>query len=103
MRTSDARSWLVSDPKGTEYEIRIERAPRPTMWSHGPWRFWSFVTRDHSWWLTVESSLASLPVVREKYLDASKADASAQVLAQNIASGAYDLPNHAALRRVKRH
>lgn len=49
-------SELVQAASGEQFELRYERAPRPGLWSHGPWRLWSLLTRDRSWWVTVESS-----------------------------------------------
>jgi hypothetical protein len=86
-------------PDGVEYEITVERAPKVGLWLHGPWRWWSTVTRDSSWWLTVESAAVGRPVIRERYRTPEAARGRSDSLSEAIRSGEWAAPKRPPVRR----
>lgn len=82
-----------------EYVVRVERAPRPGLFGAGPWRWWALVSRDRSWWLTVDSSAVACPVIRERYTDLDSARERADQLVVGIEDGAVTPPARIAWRR----
>jgi hypothetical protein len=98
----DSVKRLVTLPDGTECVIRVEQAPRPGLFLHGPWRLWASVSGDRFWWLTVESSTPMpFPVVRERWLKREQAIARQAQLANEFRSGARALPTRPAWRRTR--
>ena len=89
----------VVAPDGVEYLITVEPAPKLGGWLNGPWRWWSTLTRDSSWWLTVESSAVGWPVLRRRYRSADDAAKGCARLCQAIARGGWSPPKRLPLRR----
>lgn len=94
-----ARDRRVAGSGGIEYLIQVEPAPKVGLWSHGPWRWWSTITRDSSWWLTVKSTAVGWPVVRERYRTAEAAEARFRALEGEIRSGSWAAPGRPPIRR----
>jgi hypothetical protein len=95
-------SRVVSSPAGQRYEVRFERALRPGFFLHGPWRLWSLVTRDGSWWVTVEPAHLSWPVLRERFADRDEAIQRSEEMATAIEDGSYAPPETPAWRRRRK-
>lgn len=90
---------VVRSPDEVEYLVRVQRAPRPGLFISTPWRWLALITRDRSWWLTVDSSRSTLPVVRERYGQLSVARERFEQLVEGLASGALQVPSRIAWGR----
>ena len=86
-------------PDGVEYEITVEPAPKVGLWLHGPWRWLSTVTRDSTWWLTVEWAAVGWPVIRERYRTSEAARDRSDFLSEAIRSGEWAAPKRPPARR----
>lgn len=95
----DADHRVVRGLDYVEYVVRVERAPRPGLFVAGPWRWWALVSRDRSWWRTVDSSAVAYPVIRERYTDLDSARERADQLVVGIEDGAVTPPTRIAWRR----
>jgi hypothetical protein len=81
-------SRSVESPSGRIYVVEVSRAKRPTAFVHGPWRFWSMVRRDRSWWVTLrEVGMLPTPIIRERWQDPASASASADQLVEAVQRG----------------
>jgi hypothetical protein len=93
----------VRSPDGVAHEVRFGRALRPRFFLNTPWRTWSLLTRDKSWWVTVESSAVGWPVLREKYIDETDARRRVTSLVEGIENGTDQLSGWPIpWRRVRR-
>jgi hypothetical protein len=89
---------LIVKRSGTEYLIRVERAPRPGPFISTLRRSWALITRDRSWWLTVSRSDVPWIVLRERFWSEGEAVARADDLARALRSGAEEVGRGVAWR-----
>jgi hypothetical protein len=93
------KSVLVVGADGVEYQITLQPAPKVGLWMSGPWRWWSTITRDTSWWLTVGSSAVGWPVLRERYRAEDEASRRSGELSRAIRAGEWLPPKLPPLLR----
>lgn len=96
---SEEGTAIAKSPAGAEFHIRVQRAPRPGLWLHGPWRWWAMLTRDNSWWLTVDSSEVVWPVLRERFATEAEVSKRAKELSTAIRGGVLPQSGRIAWRR----
>lgn len=61
-------SWVeavVEEPE--RLVIKYGPAKTLTLWKHGPWRLWSWITGDDSYWLNVYRPGLIISIVRERH------------------------------------
>jgi hypothetical protein len=79
LATVGSESWVefvVEEPE--PLVIAYGPAKDVTFWMHGPWRLWTWLSGDASYWLNVYRAGLSIPIVRERHH--SERDAAAAAL-----------------------
>lgn len=90
---------VVSGSSGESFAWRVEPAPKPGLWLNGPWRLWSALTIDRTWWLTAWRSLRPGPVVRSRHRTQQAALEAAASFKHEVRRGAFRPPAVPPLRR----
>jgi hypothetical protein len=95
---SDNQTTVLVD--GETLVITVEPARKVGPFIYWPSRVWSTLTRDSSWWLTVESDTYPFLRVREKFSTPEQATSRATDLAERLENGGATLRRRFAWRRV---
>lgn len=93
--------WRVEGPEG-EYLVEVEPAAGSGFFNASGLRWWRWLTRDKSWWLTVHRSDVAWAVLRERFASKEEAMVRAKGLVRRLRTGRERLDATPAWRRMMR-